>query len=264
MKVLIGTDMEGVAGITSFEDQGYPTGKYYDRAKHLVTAEVNAAVQGLLDAGVDDVLVVDGHGPGAIEFEELHPAARLLHGRPTAPRSLVPAVVSRFDVAVMIGQHAMAGSWRGAMNHTQSSTTVEYYLLNGNPIGEIAQFALYHGACGRPLIFLSGDQAACQEAERLIPGITTAAVKEGLSRSAAISLSAARARDLVRTKIAEAVRAHEQTPVAPLIWPGPFVLEKRYLFTNEADRYDGDPRYERIDAKTIRIGSDSILDIIYA
>ena len=158
----------------------------------------------------------------------------------------------------------MAGSWRGAMNHTQSSTTVEYYLLNGNPIGEIAQFALYHGACGLPLIFLSGDQAACQEAERLIPGITTAAVKEGLSRSAAISLSAARARDLVRTKIAEAVRAHEQTPVAPLIWPGPFVLEKRYLFTNEADRYDGDPRYERIDAKTIRIGSDSILDIIYA
>ena len=49
-----------------------------------------------------------------------------------------------------------------------------------------------------------------------------------------------------------------------MIWSGPFVLEKRYLFTNEADRYDGDPRFERIDAKTVRIGSDSILDIIYA
>lgn len=264
MKVLMGTDMEGVAGISSFDDQAWPTGKYYEQAKHLTTAEINAAVQGLLDAGIDDVLVVDGHGPGAVEFEELHPAAKLLHGRPTPPRSIRPEIASRYDVCVMVGQHAMAGAWRGTMNHTQSSRTIEYYLLNGKPIGETAQFALYHGACGLPTIFLSGDRAACDEAEELIPGITTAAVKEGLSRSSAISLSSARARDMIRLNIAEAVRKHEEEPIEPLVWPGPYVLEKRFLFTNEADRYDGDPRYERIDAKTVKIQSDSILDIIYA
>ena len=44
------------------EDQSRNTGRYHDHAKRLATAEVNAAVDGLLDAGVEDILVIDGHG----------------------------------------------------------------------------------------------------------------------------------------------------------------------------------------------------------
>ena len=82
MKILIMTDLEGVAGVVSFEDQTGANSRYYEAAKKLLTAEVNAAVDGLIQVGVEEVLVVDGHGPGAIQFEDLHPAARLMHGRP--------------------------------------------------------------------------------------------------------------------------------------------------------------------------------------
>ncbi|MBT3275892.1 MAG: hypothetical protein HN368_22275, partial [Spirochaetales bacterium] len=146
----------------------------------------------------------------------------------------------------------------------QSSRTIEYYHLNGKPIGEIAQFAMYHGAYDLPLIFLSGDVEACAEAEELVPGIVTAAVKEGLSREAAITLSKEKARVLIRDRIALAVSRHEDNPLLPVKWDSPYVLEKRYLFTNEADGLDADPRYERIDAKTVRLQSDIITDIIYA
>ncbi len=54
------------------------------------------------------------------------------------------------------------------------------------PLGEIAQWAL-RGALGLPVIFLSGDHAACREIEALIPGVTTAAVKQGLSCTSAIT-----------------------------------------------------------------------------
>ena len=70
MKILMVTDMEGVAGVVSFVDQSYPDGRYYDAGKRLVTGEVNAAVDGLLDAGVEETLVWDGHGAGGIDFEE--------------------------------------------------------------------------------------------------------------------------------------------------------------------------------------------------
>ena len=60
------TDLEGVAGVVSFEDQAFASGRYYDQAKRLVTAEVNAAVEGLLDAGIEDVLICDGHGAGGM------------------------------------------------------------------------------------------------------------------------------------------------------------------------------------------------------
>jgi len=40
MNVLMMTDIEGCAGVVSFETDSYPTGKYYEAAKKLLTAEV--------------------------------------------------------------------------------------------------------------------------------------------------------------------------------------------------------------------------------
>jgi D-amino peptidase len=264
MNVLIGTDIEGVAGVTSFQNEAYDTGRYYEHAKRLLTAEINAAVDGLLDARCDDILVVDGHGPGGVLFDDLHEAAKLLHGRPLARRSERGDIVRRYDVCMMIGQHAMAGVEDGTLNHTQSSRDIEYFTLNGKPIGEIGQFAMYHGHFGLPLIFLSGDIAACREAEELVPRITTAAVKEGLSRLSAISVSKVRSRALIREAAASAIQKQRNTPLSPVVWEAPYVLEKKFLFTEIADRYDGNPMYERVDAKTVRVRSESILDVIYA
>jgi len=263
MKVYVGTDLEGVAGVVSFESDTYTTGKYYETARRLQTAEINAAVEGMVDAGVEDILISDGHGPGAVLFEQLHAAAKLIHGRPSAPRRVREAVIRGYDVCIMLGQHAMAGVVDGDLNHTQSSKAVDRYTLNGTAIGEIAQFALYHGALGLPLIFLSGDEAACREAAGLIPGITTAAVKRGLSRNSAISLSAQEARRRIREGIKQAIAGHGADPVAPLKWPGPYVLEKRFFHTDVADRAAEAPDAERVDSQTVRFRSDNILDIIY-
>ena len=263
MKVLMGTDLEGVAGVVSFTSQAYPSGKYYEQAKKLLTAEINAAIDGMLEEGVDEVLVVDGHGPGAVSFEDLHPRAKLLHGRPCAPRRVRENVIKEYDVCVMIGQHAMAGTATGDLNHTQSSQSIDRYRLNSTPIGEIAQFALDHGALGLPLIFLSGDDAACREAHEHVPGITTTSVKKGLSRNSAISISAQAARDAIRKGAKKALRAHQATPVQPLVWFGPFVLEKRFFHTDAADAAEAHPMAERIDSQTVRYRSDNIKDIIY-
>ena len=264
MKVLVHTDIEGVAGVVSFEEQGYPTGKYYERAKSLLTAEINAAVEGLLAEGAEDILVNDGHGPGAVVFEELHPEAKLFHGRPTPPMSLRREVYARCDLAIIIGQHAMAAEQQGTLNHTQSSRTIDYYKLNGRLIGEIAQTSLFDGALGVPVVFLSGDSAACREIEALIPGVATAAVKEGMGRQSAITLSREASHRLIREGVKKAMATQRTDPIAPLAWESPYVLEKRYLFTDGADGAMRDSRAQRIDSKTVRFEAEDVLDIIYA
>ena len=263
MKVVMMTDIEGVAGVVTFEKDSYSTGKYYEDAKRLLTAEVNAAVEGLLAAGVEDVLVLDMHGPGGICFEMLHPKAKLMHGRPLAPDTVRNPILAGYDVAVLVGQHAMAGVVDGNLAHTQSSEAIDCYTLNGIPIGETAQFALQCGALRVPTIFLSGDHAACREAEELIPGITTAAVKQGLSRNSAISLSKEAARDLIRTRIQQAIEKQRADPLPPLVWDPPYVLEKCYFHTDVADRAMAQPGVERVDSQTVRLRSDNILDILY-
>jgi D-amino peptidase len=263
MKILVGTDLEGVAGVVSFDEQTYPEARYYDWAKRLLTAEVNAAVDGLLAAGVSDVLVMDGHGPGGIWFEDLHPAARLLHGRPLPPPERLAPIVSQYDACAMIGQHAMAGVLTSNQGHTQSSRTIDHIKLNGNKIGEIAQFALYYGALGVPLIFLSGEEDACREAEDLVPGIVTVAVQQGLGRGAAISLSAPEAHRRIGEGIQRSIRRQQEDPILPVRWEGPYVLEKRFFHTDVADRAGAQPGAERVDSQTVRFRSENILDVIY-
>lgn len=263
--VFINTDMEGASGVTSFVDQAYDGSRYNEDAKKLLTAEVNAAVEVLASEGVEDILVFDGHGSGAICFEMLHPAAKLLHGRPLSPK-WATEILPRYQTSMIIGQHAMCGVEDGTLNHTQSSRTVEHYKLNGELIGETAQFALCCGAYGIPLIFLSGDIAACREAEALLPGgLATAAVKEGLSRTSAISLSQPAAHAKIREGVKAAIKRQlGPSPIKPFKWKGPFVLEKRYLFTDSADGAEKHKLFfERVDAKTVRFRSKDIAELIY-
>jgi len=265
MKVVILTDMEGVAGITSTDDQCISTSKYLEQSKKLLTGEVNAAVEGIFEEGGTEVLVFDAHGPGGISYEDLHPKALLMHGRPLARWSVTQEVIQRYELAIILGQHAMAGVERSVLNHTQSSLAIEYFKLNGQPIGETAQFALFCGALGIPMIFLAGDHEACREVEALIPGVTTVAVKEGLSRTCAISLTPTEARRRIREGVRKALQKQRQQPLQPLVWKPPFVLEKRYFHSNIADiEYGKNLRVERVDAKTVRLKADKILDIIYA
>lgn len=257
------TDLEGTAGVTSFTGQTRPDAQYLDRSRRLATAELNAAAGALVAAGVDDILVLDGHGCEGLWYEEVHPAVKLLHGRPHAPHSVVDPIIDRYDAGLIIGQHAMAGIRSGNMNHTQNSLLIDYIKINGVVVGEIAQWALYWGAAGMPFIFLSGEADACSEASKLIPEIETAAVKQGLSRTSAISVSPAEARRLIAEGVTRAVEQHRRAPVPPVVWPGPYVLEKRFFYTDAADAAADVPDAERVDGQTVRFRGGDIRSLVY-
>lgn len=256
------TDLEGVAGVVSFEPQAYPTGRYYDNARRLLTAEINASIEGLLAEGVERVIVADGHGHGGVVYEELHEAAELIHGRPITAFQLL-ASAEECDAAIMVGQHARSGVPTANQNHTSSEHTVDWKKLNGEPIGEIALFSLYVGCFDVPMIFLSGDEDACAEAEALIPNITTAAVKRGLGRNCARSLSAARARQKIREGVREAIRRQDSKPVASLTRSPPYALEVRVFHTDTADAVESSCSAERVDGQTVRLRGDDLRQLLY-
>lgn len=239
MKIFIMTDLEGCAGIMNAQDWIYGNSKYYEKACELATLEASAAVEGALEAGATEVVVVDGHGPGAIKREILHPRARLLGGRPW-PRELVTfGFDGTFTAAIIIGQHAMSGTDGGHLSHTMAFE-VEEYLLNDTPIGELGLIALIAGYFNAPLIMVSGDHAACEEARAIVPNIETAAVKNGIRRgssagmtrdenqvfnSVALHLHPDEARARIREHTFRAVRRIPE--IAPYRIEGPYTLTLR-------------------------------------
>ncbi len=218
MRVYIMTDMEGVAGVTGFEDFVTPDGRYYETGRELTTGEVSAAVEAALLAGATEVLVVDGHGVGAIDPLQLHPGAKLL------ARSGYPFGLDRgFYCQLIIGQHAKAGTADGHLCHTQ---TLDWYdcTINGVSVGEMGEMMLLAGEYGVPTVALSGDEAACREAAALVPGIATAAVKQGLNRAAAIHLHPEVARGLITEAVQEGIARREELPLFRLAPPYDMVV----------------------------------------
>src|SRR5215203_1492077 len=63
MRVFIVSDMEGVAGIPTW-DQVTGGKSLYEEGRTLYTEEINAAIRGARGAGATEIVVMDCHGAG--------------------------------------------------------------------------------------------------------------------------------------------------------------------------------------------------------
>lgn len=198
-KVFVITDMEGVDGIFSSELQCIPNqSPRWEESRKLLTGEVNAAVDGLLDGGATEVVVWDGHDSSrALSPVDIHPKARLLTGVPVSPTLELD---SSYGALVFIGQHAMAGAEKGILSHSYSSEGIQNIRVNDMPVGEIGARVMLAGTFGIPVAMLSGDTAACQELHALVPKARCAEVKTGVSRTAGYTLSHSAACALIRSE----------------------------------------------------------------
>ena len=177
MKILILTDMEGVAGVLNHDGWVIPEGRFYDKGLRLLTGEVNAAVDGFFAAGADEVVVRDGHGFGGIDPELLDERALLSRG--PAEHGWPGALDDSFDAIAFVGQHAKAGTPYSHITHTQWFNFIDIDV-NGISIGEYGQVSLCAMELGVPTILACGEEALCKEAQALTPGVVTVSGKRGL------------------------------------------------------------------------------------
>src|SRR5688572_2210884 len=252
LKIHVITDLEGAAMVFGFhQTRGVDGSPANAEAKSILTGEVNACIDGILDEDPKaDVLVWDGHGSGGIVYEQFHDRARLLPHRSTpAPYGLDET----FDAVFFVGQHAMAGTPNAPLAHTYSSKTIEHYKLNGEPVGEFGMRTYMAGTLfGVPVAFLFGDDKAVAEAQALVPELVGVATKVGTALEGAVSLGPGEARRLIRKGARKAVKKVRKGKVAPVILEGPYEWEVRVLEGQEAalDGYLRRPGAERVDERT--------------
>lgn len=256
-RVVIVTDLEGVSCVTSWTacDPADTTGAFAE-ASALLAGEINAAVGAAFDAGATEVTVVEGHrGTFRGHFEELDSRARTVVGT-----SFDDVAEEAFDALMLVGYHAMADAEKGVLSHSYSNKTYVASWLDGTRIGEIGHLAALFGAYGTPLVFVSGDAAACLEAEELVDGVTTAAVKEGAHRFAATCLSPAEARELIAAGAAEALdKAYD---VAPLEFEPPIEFVVEFSTSDPVERSTLIPGIEAAGPRRFVIRGESVKEVM--
>ena len=153
-RVLLIVDLEGVAGVETAEAliSGTPE---YERARALLTAEVNAAVQGLLASGFQRVRVSDSHLSGSGELnllsEALHPAAEPCF---LPEDAYAPEVFEDVHAVACVGMHAAAGS-AGFGAHTVD--VLGAWTCAGRALSEADLVLALAAEAGVPAVFVSGD-----------------------------------------------------------------------------------------------------------
>ena len=258
VKVFISADMEGISGIASREETS-PASKDFKQARKLMTGDVNAAIQGALDAGATEFVVNDSHSVMRnIIREELCPKATLIRGWPK-PLSQMEGIDDNTQAVFLIGYHAKRGTRKALLDHTIDSRVIEEVRLNGQSVGEIGINAMVAGHFDVPVALISGDLAAAQEARSLLGEIEVAIVKEAAGRYSARCLHPQQARDLIREKASNTIRRlKEFKPFRPKT---PVELEVDFVDTGMVDMSELLPYARRIGARTVHYESESYLNV---
>ena len=261
MKFYLVTDLEGVAGVFTWENREDRSRENHERRcrqRRWLAGELGAAAAGLFDGGATEVTANDGHGAGyTIDLDHLDPRVKVMHGRQRP--FYCCGLDETFAGTGAVGAHAKAGTPNANLRHTMS-LAIRGYWLNGISVGETGLQAFLAGAYGVPFVFCAGDVYACDEMAELVPGCVTVAVKEGLSEEAAITVTPARSREMIRDAAAEAVAKAKE--IEPLRLESPVVFREEFyapVFDPEAP-----PPVGRIlDPHTREIEAPNIVELFY-
>jgi D-amino peptidase len=259
VRLFLSADMEGVAGIAR-DEQTDPSSPLHAASRHLLTQEVNAAIEGALEAGVQEVVVSDGHWNCVnLLSEDLHPAAELVSGYPR--RLYMGAGMGPgFDAAFLVGYHASAGTPDAVLDHTYADpTAVLEVRLNGVPQSEGSLTGYLCGTFDCPVALFTGDAAAVSEMHQFVLGVEGVVVKESLDRQAARSLHPRVARERIRTGARRAIERLATIP--PMRPPGRAELELDLVTTAMADSAERVPGVTRLAPRTVGYASEDYVEL---
>ena len=260
MRVYVSLDMEGATGIVSPE-QVRPGSQEYAFGRAMQAHDLVAVLEGLGQEGVRDILVNDSHwNMTNLDVGRLPAGTRLISGSPK-PLSMVEGVEG-FDAAFFLCTHAMAGTEKAVLDHTLSGSTVHDVVLNGIKVGENGINAALCGAMGVPVALVTGDLAACWEAESLLgPNLVTCGLKEGHGRHSAELLPPDETAPLLKEAARKAVRQAAAGLAPRLLLQSPFIMDLVFHRTIQAGAAACAPGAYRLDGRTLRYESQDLLDV---
>jgi D-amino peptidase len=261
MKVYISVDMEGVSSIVSFDEVSADK-LSYEQARALMTEEVNAAIDGALEAGAKEILVSDSHSVMRnLIPEKLRSEAKLIRGWPR-PLSQMQGIDESFDAVFFIGYHPMGGTHRGLLDHTLDSRIVSEVRINGTPVGEVGINAMIAGHFNVPVVLVTGGRAVVEEAKMLLGEVEGIIVKDDVGRHAAICLHPFEARKRIREAATNALRRLAR--FKPFTPKRPVELEVDFMSSGMAEMAELLPNSERVKPRTVRYTSGNYLEVYKA
>lgn len=258
MKVYISADIEGITGVTHWDETELGKG-VYAQAQEQMIAEVVAACEGAMEAGATEIWVKDAHDTARnLIHNRLPRCVKLVRAWAADPLMMMQEIDETFAAAALIGYHSRAASAGSPLSHTM---TGEWALItiNGQPASECLLNTLSAAMFNVPLVLVTGDKGLCDEVAAFNPATRTVAVKEGRGNST-INIHPQDAVELIRKSMSEALRGDLKACLKPLANE----FDVRLTFRKHVKAFTASfyPGAERIDDCTVGFKTDKYYEVL--
>jgi D-amino peptidase len=258
VKIYLSFDFEGVAGIVDWA-QCREGEAAYELGCRLVLGEVNAAIDGAVTAGAEQVVVNDSHSTMRnLDPDALAHGASYVSGR-HKQRYMMQELDDSFDVIFFVGYHGSISGAPSTLSHTYNPEVFSAARVGDVEVGESGINALVADHFAVPIGLVTGDEVTQAETAAFAPDAVQVIAKHSHSRFAAHSLHPQRSRQLIRDGAHDAVGRARAGTLTPPQLQRPVQLELDVHTADMAEVGSWVKGAERVGPRTIRIESDNAL-----
>jgi D-amino peptidase len=253
--------MEGVAGIVDWSQCTPDDPVAYARGCELMLAEVNAAIDGAVAAGAEEIVVNDSHGRMFnLDPARLHGRANYLAGR-HKPLYMTQGLDESVDAAFFVGYHGSISGSPSTMSHTYNPDVFSGARVNGQWVGESGINALVTQHYGVPIALVTGDQVTRAETEPFAPDAEYVVVKESITRFSALNLHPEVSCERIQEAATSAIEKVAAGTVSVTSMDSPVRLELDTRTGDMAEVATWVDGVERVGERTVLITGDDLLGV---
>lgn len=264
MKIYISCDIEGLAGIATFDMEKDDTENFRELYHRHVKWVIDGIQQSSVNDQVEEITISDSHSKGVnlnyLRLSEMDERISLVNGFPRMDY-MMSSLDDSYDVVIFLGYHAGIGKKYGSMDHGYSASVAYDLHINDQYVNESTINAAYAGELGVPVGLVIGESGLQEQLkdEGMLPDVAYVSTKQSLARYASKSYPMRQ----VQLEITAAVKKLVESDLQKLplfTFTMPATVDLQCFTTAQADRIEMMSNMERVDGRTIEFKCDTMDD----
>lgn len=266
MKIYISCDIEGLAGIATFDMEKEDTLLFRELYHNHVAWLIEGIQKSERQSEIEEITISDSHSRGVnLSFSrlaEIDDRISLISGFPREDY-MMSGLDESYDLVVFLGYHAGIGKLHGNMDHGYSASVAYDLKINGQYMNETTINAAYASERGVPVGLIIGESGLKEQLhdEGMLPWVSYVTTKQSLGRYAIKNYPIKKVKaEIIQETITVMNSDFDQLKKYKIATPA--VVQLQCVTTAQADRIEMLPTVKRIDGRVVEFSGESMKDIM--
>ncbi|WP_311055179.1 M55 family metallopeptidase [Enterococcus faecalis] len=267
MKIYVSCDIEGLAGIATFDMEKEDTVLFRELYHQHVAWLIEGIQKSAKNEQITEITIADSHSRGLnlayARLAEMDERISLVSGFPRMDY-MMSGLDSSYDVVFFLGYHAGIAKQKGNMDHGYSASVAYDLKINDLAMNETTINAAYASELGVPVGLIIGESGLEEQLfqEKMMPEVPFVSTKESLGRYAIKNRPMQQVREAIVATTSQVLTSFALSELPRYALQTPATVKLQCVTTAQADRIEMLPMIKRIDGRTVSFVGETMKDVM--